>query len=76
MKVYHNEKEANHAILLRPREGAHFETDETNRAYDPLHFVLMFPCGDDGWQPRMQRQEREEQQDGMKLWDSIACRII
>ena len=69
MKVYHNEKEATHAILLRHRDGAHFETDETNRAYDPLHFVLLFPCGDDGWQPRIPRRmqtEEENDEDGAR----------
>ena len=51
VKVYHNEAAAKHKIEIRFRDGAHHETDEQNRAYDPLHFVLLFPEGDDGWQP-------------------------
>ena len=52
VKIYHNEQAAKHAIEFRFRgSAAHHETDETNRAYDPMHFVLLFPCGEDGWQP-------------------------
>ena len=53
--MYHDEQPAKHAIQLRFRDGALYETDEINRAYDPLHFVLPFPTGDDGWQPGLLR---------------------
>ena len=49
VKVYHDESVAKHAIRHRfrndPEGEAHWETDEQNRAYDALHFVLLFPCG-------------------------------
>ena len=37
------------------RDGALYETDEINRVYDPLHYVLLFPRGDYGWRPHMNR---------------------
>ena len=53
--MYHNEQPESGAVVLRMRNGAHYEIDEVNRAYDPLHFVLLFPCGDYGWRPGMHR---------------------
>lgn len=29
---------------------------ETNRAFDPTHFVLNFPCGTDGWSKGMRKR--------------------
>jgi hypothetical protein len=49
VKVLCDEAPAKNAIVLRHRDGRLFETDETNRAYDAFHFVLLFPRGDDGW---------------------------
>jgi len=37
------------SIMVRHRGGGLHFIDESHRAYDPLHFVLLFPCGDDGW---------------------------
>ena len=46
---------ANHDLVLRRRAvegpGALQYIDETNRACDPLHFVLLFPLGTAGWHP-------------------------
>lgn len=50
-----DEQPAKRSVMLRFREGGLYETDESSRAYDPLHFVLLFPCGDDGWHPYMPR---------------------
>lgn len=36
-------------VVVRARGGGLHEIDETSRAFDPLHFVLLFPYGDDGW---------------------------
>ena len=36
------------SIMVRHRGGGLHFIDESHRAYDPLHFVLLFPCGDDG----------------------------
>ena len=46
-----DESPAGRSILLRRRDGTAYETHEGNRAYDPLHFVLLMPCGDNGWHP-------------------------
>lgn len=49
VSVLCDEQPAKRTIVLRFRDGGLHETDETHRAYEPLHFVLLFPCGDDGW---------------------------
>ena len=54
-----DEQPAKRSVMLRFREGGLYETDESSRAYDPLHFVLLFPCGDDGWHPYMPRSLAE-----------------
>lgn len=41
-------------IQLRHRNGTIWDIDFSNRAHDPLHFVLLFPHGDDGWHPYLQ----------------------
>jgi hypothetical protein len=41
------------SIALRYRDGGIDSIDETHRAYDALHFPLMFPCGEDGWTIRL-----------------------
>ena len=35
--MFHDESPAPCAVLLRMRDGALYETDEINRAYDPRH---------------------------------------
>ena len=34
------------SVKVRKRDGGLHDIDETNRAFDPLHFVLLFPFGD------------------------------
>ena len=48
-----DEVPAHRDIVLRYRDGGVHKTDETHRAYDPLHFVMLHACGDDGWRPYM-----------------------
>ena len=36
-------------VQLRRRDGPTHRIDFNHRSFDPLHFVLLFPCGDDGW---------------------------
>lgn len=62
VKVYTNEQPEKCSVLLRMRDGALYEIDEINRAYDPLHFVLLFPCGDYGWRPGMLRAQPARRQ--------------
>ncbi|CAG8599584.1 20041_t:CDS:2 [Cetraspora pellucida] len=38
-------------IVLHLREGRFQQISELHHAYEPLHYVLMFPRGDDGWHP-------------------------
>ena len=40
---------SNHDILLSKREGGLQKISELHPSYDPLHYVLLFPRGDDGW---------------------------
>ncbi|PKY39566.1 hypothetical protein RhiirA4_312718, partial [Rhizophagus irregularis] len=40
---------SNRDILLRLRDGGLQRISELHPSYDPLHYVLLFPNGDDGW---------------------------
>ena len=40
---------SNRDILLSQREGGIKKISELHPSYDPLHYVLLFPRGDDGW---------------------------
>ena len=35
--------------MLSQREGGIKKISELHPSYDPLHYVLLFPRGDDGW---------------------------
>ena len=39
----------NRDICLRLHDGSLQRISETHPSYDPLHYVLLFPRGDDGW---------------------------
>ena len=43
----------NRDIILQPHEGSIQRISEIHRAYTPLHYVLMFPRGEDGWHPNI-----------------------
>ena len=43
----------NRDIMLQPHEGGIQRISEIHRAYTPLHYVLMFPRGEDGWHPNI-----------------------
>jgi hypothetical protein len=40
---------ANQDILLRMHDGGMQRISEIHPSYDFLHYVLLFPKGDDGW---------------------------
>ncbi|GES85174.1 transcriptional factor B3 [Rhizophagus clarus] len=40
---------ANRDILLKMRNGNLQRISEIHPSYDPLHYILLFPRGDDGW---------------------------
>ena len=41
-------------FIVRVRGGGLRTMNEQHRSYDPLHFVLLFPHGEDGWTPQTQ----------------------
>ncbi|UZO22173.1 uncharacterized protein OCT59_014543 [Rhizophagus irregularis] len=43
----------NRDIVLQPHEGNIKQISELHCAYTPLHYVLMFPRGEDGWHPKI-----------------------
>jgi hypothetical protein len=58
---------------VRDREGGLHDIDETHRAFDPLHFVLLFPLGDDGWRPGLQLRPKGAPPDAnFRRWDARA----
>ena len=40
---------ASRDIVLYARKGGLQHINDTHRAYDTLHYVLLFPLGEDGW---------------------------
>ncbi|GBB91115.1 hypothetical protein RclHR1_18230005 [Rhizophagus clarus] len=56
----------NRDILLRMHDGCLQRISEIHPSYDPLHYILLFPRGDDGWHIRdgdwLQRAGRLYQQ--------------
>ena len=45
----YGEEVASRDIVLYTRKGGLQHITETHRAYDTLHYVLLFPLGEDGW---------------------------
>ena len=45
----HDLDASNRDIILRMRDRGLQRISETHPSYDPLHYVLLFPQGDDGW---------------------------
>ena len=45
----YGEEVASRDIVLYVRKGGLQHITETHRAYDTLHYVLLFPLGEDGW---------------------------
>ena len=43
-------------VILRKRGGGLIRINGVHRSYDPLHYVLLFPFGDDGFCLGLQRQ--------------------
>src|SRR3954469_22190197 len=50
----------NRDIILQPHEGGIQRISEIHRAYTSLHYVLMFPRGEDGWHPNIPIRNNEE----------------
>ena len=47
--VLTNEKALPSEIVIQRRSGSVSLIADTHRAFDPLHFVLLFPEGTEGW---------------------------
>ena len=47
-------------IVLQPHEGGIQRISEIHCAYAPLHYVLMFPRGENGWHPNIPICNNEE----------------
>src|SRR6266498_5383040 len=47
-------------IVLQPYEGDIQRISEIHCAYAPLHYVLMFPRGEDGWHPNIPIRNNED----------------
>ena len=56
------EQEVFRDIVLHARNETERELqfiNEANRAYDPLHYVLLFPLGEDGWHSKIPVRQRK-----------------
>ena len=64
LSVLMDEEPAHQDIVLRRRaagDGADLlQINECHRAYEPLHFVLLFPFGTDGWHPGIATRQPAE----------------
>ena len=47
--VLYNENPQPSDIIVHRKSGGLSIVSDTHRAFDPLHFVLLFPFGTDGW---------------------------
>ena len=45
-------------VRIRDREGGLHSIDETHRAFDAMHFVLLMPYGEDGWSTNLALRPR------------------
>ena len=61
VSVLMDEEPVHQDIVLRRRAGAQgpaLQTiNETHRAFEALHFILLLPWGTDGWQPALRQAE-------------------
>lgn len=46
-------------IILHERSGALQRMSEKHPAYDPLHFPILFPKGEQGWQYELRKLHRQ-----------------
>ena len=49
------ETSSNLDVIVHARDGRLQRIPITHRSYDPLHYVLLFPFGEDGWQLGLKR---------------------
>ncbi|KAG2217967.1 hypothetical protein INT45_001401 [Circinella minor] len=56
-----------HEIVIRDRQSGLYTISSLHPSYIPLHYVLMFPFGDDEWSPGMQCQSADNQTNSITL---------
>ncbi|KAG2224292.1 hypothetical protein INT45_012860 [Circinella minor] len=56
-----------HEIVICDRQSGLRTISSLHPSYIPLHYVLMFPFGDDGWSPGMQCQRADNQTNSITL---------
>ena len=47
-------------VVVQFHGGGIRRIHETHRSFDPLHFVLLFPAGDDGWKINMKKNGTQQ----------------
>lgn len=47
-------------VVVQFHGGGLRRIHETHRSFDPLHFVLLFPAGDDGWKINMKKNGTQQ----------------
>ena len=55
-----DQPDAGRDIIVEGRDGRLKRTGELHWAYDPLHYVLLFPRGEKGWSPKAVRLIRND----------------
>ena len=43
-------------IVVHRRSGSYSIVSDIYRSFDPLHFVLLFPLGTEGWHSKIQQK--------------------
>ena len=51
------ESHSNLDVVIQCRDGGLQQINTVHRSYDPLHYVLLFPEGTDGWQLGMKKAD-------------------
>ena len=54
--VLTNEEPVSADIVVRRRDGGVSIVSDIHRSFDPLHFVLLFPFGTEGWHTKIKQR--------------------
>ncbi|KAL5262078.1 hypothetical protein ACHWQZ_G007688 [Mnemiopsis leidyi] len=58
---------ANLDVILHPREGPLRRISPVHRSYDPLHYVMLFPYGNDGFQLGLRKTNNRKNHGGHSI---------
>ncbi len=56
VSVLTSELPAANDLVVEYRTGGLKVIPDIHRSFDPLHFVLLFPCGSDGWHVKLKQK--------------------